>query len=52
MNLLISTSDQNELKRTGCTLLPKKKKNWNSSCQDTGHWSRDGKQKRGALWLH
>ena len=26
MSLLSSTSDQNELKRTGCTLLPKKKK--------------------------
>ena len=26
MNLLSSTSDQNELKRTGCTLLPKIKK--------------------------
>lgn len=22
------------------------KKNWTSSCQDTGHWGRDGKQKR------
>lgn len=55
MNLLSSTFDQNELKRTECTLLPKiikKKKNWNSSCQDTGHWGRDGKQKRWALWLH
>ena len=39
MNLLSSTSDQNELKRTGCTLLPKIKKKKKLTQQLSRHWT-------------
>lgn len=47
MNLLISTSDQNELKRTGCTLLPKKKKKTETAVVKTLDIGAEMENKRG-----